>query len=180
MGWIELNRVGWEETVFAFKLCIYAKRNCLKFFCLLAAHLLQCQSSLCLLAAHFLQCQSSLCLLAAHLLPCRSSLCLLAAHLLQCRSSLCLHPGSRLLLLYTPHKQLQMWTTPMTLYFWQIYPPKPKRAAVSIGLHVNTDKTEYMCFNQTGDISILNASSLKLVDKFTYLWSSVSSTVEIY
>ena len=33
-----------------------------------------------------------------------------------------------------------------------------------------------MCFNQTGDISALNGSSLKLVDKFTYLGSSVSST----
>ena len=33
-----------------------------------------------------------------------------------------------------------------------------------------------MCFNQTGDISTLNGCSLKLVDKFTYLGSSVSST----
>ena len=33
-----------------------------------------------------------------------------------------------------------------------------------------------MCFNQTGDISTLNGSSLKLIDKFTYLGSSVSST----
>ena len=32
-----------------------------------------------------------------------------------------------------------------------------------------------MCFNQTGNISTLNNSSLKLVDKFTYLGSSVSS-----
>ena len=32
-----------------------------------------------------------------------------------------------------------------------------------------------MCFNQTGDISTLNGRSLKLVDKFTYLGSSVSS-----
>ena len=45
-----------------------------------------------------------------------------------------------------------------------------------IGLHINAHKTEYMCFNQTGDISTLNGSSLKLVDKFTYLGSSVSST----
>ena len=37
-------------------------------------------------------------------------------------------------------------------------------------------KTEYMCFNQTGDISTLDGSSLKLVDKFTYLGSSVWST----
>ena len=33
-----------------------------------------------------------------------------------------------------------------------------------------------MCFNPTGDISTLNSSSLKLVDKFDYLESSVSST----
>ena len=50
-----------------------------------------------------------------------------------------------------------------------------EEAAAGIGLHVNTDKMEYMCFNQRGDISTLNGSSLKLVDKFTYLGSSVSS-----
>ena len=33
-----------------------------------------------------------------------------------------------------------------------------------------------MCFNQKGDISIRDGTSLKLVDKFTYLGSSVSST----
>ena len=49
-----------------------------------------------------------------------------------------------------------------------------ERAAGGIGLHLNADKTEYMCFNQRGDISTLNGSSLKLVDKFTYLGSSVS------
>ena len=36
--------------------------------------------------------------------------------------------------------------------------------------------TEYMCFNQAGDISTLDGTSLKLVDKFTCLGSSVSST----
>ena len=51
-----------------------------------------------------------------------------------------------------------------------------ERAAAGIGLHINAHKTEYMCFNQTGDISTLNSSSLKLVDKFTLLGSSVSST----
>ena len=35
-----------------------------------------------------------------------------------------------------------------------------------------------MCINQTGDISTLTCSSLKLVDKFTYLGSSDSSTVK--
>ena len=49
-------------------------------------------------------------------------------------------------------------------------------ATEGIGLHVNAHKTEYMCFNQRGDISTQNGSSLKLVNKFTYLGSSVSST----
>ena len=35
---------------------------------------------------------------------------------------------------------------------------------------------EYMCFNQRGDISKLKSGLLKLVDYFTYLRSSVSST----
>ena len=43
-----------------------------------------------------------------------------------------------------------------------------ERAAASIGLHVNAHKTEFMCFNQKGDISTLDGTSLKLVDKFTY------------
>ena len=33
-----------------------------------------------------------------------------------------------------------------------------------------------MCYNQTGDISTLDGTPLKLVDKFTYLGSSVAST----
>ena len=45
-----------------------------------------------------------------------------------------------------------------------------ERSAAGIGLHANAHKTEYMCFNQAG------GTSLKLVDKFTYLESSVSST----
>ena len=49
-------------------------------------------------------------------------------------------------------------------------------AAAGIGLHVNAHKTEYICFNQTGNISTQGNSYLKLVDKFTYLGSSVSST----
>ena len=46
-------------------------------------------------------------------------------------------------------------------------------AAASIGLHVNAHKTECMCFNQTGDIFTLDGTSLKLVDKFTCIGSSV-------
>ena len=50
-----------------------------------------------------------------------------------------------------------------------------ERAAAGICLHVNAHKTEYMCYNQTGDITTLDGTSLKLVDKFTYLGNSVSS-----
>ena len=45
-----------------------------------------------------------------------------------------------------------------------------------IGLYVNAHKTEYMCYNQTGDISTQDGTPLKLVDKFAYLGSSVAST----
>ena len=48
--------------------------------------------------------------------------------------------------------------------------------AAGIGLYVNAHKTEYKCFNQTDDISTLDGTSLKLIDKFTFLGSSVSST----
>ena len=51
-----------------------------------------------------------------------------------------------------------------------------ERAAAGIGLHVNAHKTEYMCYKQTGDITTLDRASLKQVDKFTYLGSSISST----
>ena len=49
-------------------------------------------------------------------------------------------------------------------------------AAAGTGFHVNAHKTEYMSYNKTGVISTLGGTSLKLVDKFTYLGSSVSST----
>ena len=51
-----------------------------------------------------------------------------------------------------------------------------ERAGASIGLYVNAHKTEYMCYNQTGDISTLKGTPLKLVDKFTYLGRSVELT----
>ena len=51
-----------------------------------------------------------------------------------------------------------------------------ERAAAGIGLYVNAHKTEYMCYNQMGDISTLEGTPLKLVDKLTYLGSSVEST----
>ena len=51
-----------------------------------------------------------------------------------------------------------------------------ERAAAGIGLLVNAHKTEYMCYNHTGDITTQDGPPLKQVDKFAYLGSSVSST----
>ena len=51
-----------------------------------------------------------------------------------------------------------------------------EQAAGGIGFHLNAHKTEYMCFNLRGDIYILRGGPLKLVDRFTYLESNVSST----
>ena len=65
-----------------------------------------------------------------------------------------------------------------TFFVWafKIVVDSWKFSMLGIGLHVNAHKTEYMCYNQTGDISTLDGASLKLVDKFTYVGSSVSST----
>ena len=82
----------------------------------------------------------------------------------------------------TPQKQLQTPTSPMTAILAnaparaETLLHSQERAATGIGLHGNAYKTECMCFNQTCDMSTLNGSSLELVDKFTYLGSSVSST----
>ena len=51
-----------------------------------------------------------------------------------------------------------------------------ERAAGSISIHVNADKTECTCFIQTSHIFTLKSGPLKLANKFTYLGSSVSST----
>ena len=53
-----------------------------------------------------------------------------------------------------------------------------EQAAGSIGLHLNAERTEYICFdqNQKVDISALKGRSLKLIDNFTNLGRSLSST----
>ena len=47
-----------------------------------------------------------------------------------------------------------------------------------IDLHVNPDKTKFMCFNQDGAISSLNGKFLKPLDQFIYL--SVYIYIYIY
>ena len=54
-----------------------------------------------------------------------------------------------------------------------------ERAACSIRLHVNTNDSEYTCFNQNGNISTLKGEPLKLMNKFTCLGSSVSTEKDI-
>ena len=83
----------------------------------------------------------------------------------------------------TPQKQLPTPTTPIGMVILANTPNQAEtllhsleQATAGIGLHVNAHKTEYMCYNQTGDISTLDGTPLKQVDKFPYLWSSVSST----
>ena len=53
-----------------------------------------------------------------------------------------------------------------------------EKAAGGISLHISAGKREYPSFNknQKGDISTLKSGSLKLVDKFTFLRSTVSSS----
>ena len=63
-----------------------------------------------------------------------------------------------------------------------------EQVATGIGLSVNAHKTEYMCYNQTGDISTLEGTPLKLVDTFTYLgsinrkgyWHEVNESMDSY
>ena len=51
-----------------------------------------------------------------------------------------------------------------------------EQAAGGIGLSLNADEMEYMCYNQKAEISSLNDGALKLVDMFTYFGSNVSSS----
>ena len=54
-----------------------------------------------------------------------------------------------------------------------------ERATADIGLHVNAHKTEYMCFNQTGDISTLNSCTLKLADILNITYTSKHNNTQI-
>ena len=50
------------------------------------------------------------------------------------------------------------------------------QAARGIVLYTNINKTEFVYFKQNGAISTLSGWPLKLVDKFTYHGSNISST----
>ena len=54
-----------------------------------------------------------------------------------------------------------------------------KQAAGDIGCYMNEHKTKKICFNKKWDLSTLNGRSLTLVDKFTYLGSSILFTENV-
>ena len=60
--------------------------------------------------------------------------------------------------------------TPIQAEFWL------QQAVRAIDLFMNSDKTEFMPFNQDHSISSLNAKPQILVDQFIYLGSNISST----
>ena len=55
-------------------------------------------------------------------------------------------------------------------------PHRLEQIARVIDLYVNSDKTEFMCFNHDDIISSLNSKPMKLTDQFLFLGSNISST----
>ena len=53
---------------------------------------------------------------------------------------------------------------------------KLEKAAREIGLNVNSDKTEYMAFKQTGEITSLSGKKINRVEEFIYLGINISSS----
>ena len=82
----------------------------------------------------------------------------------------------------TPQKQSPTPTTLMTWRYWRIRLIKQRHYCIvwnepllglaSMSMHTKLN----ICYNQTGNIATLEWASLKLVEKFTDLGSSVSST----
>lgn len=50
-------------------------------------------------------------------------------------------------------------------------------AAAQTGVYISANKTEYVCYNQNGEIKIIKGKALNKVENFTYLGSNISSTV---
>lgn len=51
-----------------------------------------------------------------------------------------------------------------------------EKAAREIGLYINSDKTEFISFNQKGEIRSLDDKPIKAVEEFIYLGSNIQST----
>ena len=52
----------------------------------------------------------------------------------------------------------------------------PEQVVRGIGLHVNADKTSFMCFTQKRAIFTLSWKTLKLTDQFSYRCNNISPT----
>ena len=52
-------------------------------------------------------------------------------------------------------------------------------ASKEVGLYLNAKKTEYMCFNQDGDIKTLDGEQIQKVTQFTYLGSNTNTEKDI-
>ena len=53
-----------------------------------------------------------------------------------------------------------------------------ERATGGRDLHDNADNSEYVCFNQSGDVITLKNAPLKHVDKFTYQGISAEEDID--
>ena len=77
-----------------------------------------------------------------------------------------------------------MQTIQMTSFFSLTTPAQAESPPYSTGagskrlyeLYVNSDKTEFVCFNQDNAISFSNDRPLKLISLFIYISSKITST----
>ena len=51
-----------------------------------------------------------------------------------------------------------------------------EEAASEIGLYINAGKTEFICYNEEGEIKLRNGTNIKPVKEFVYLGSNIQST----
>ena len=51
-----------------------------------------------------------------------------------------------------------------------------EQTASGISLYMNSNKTEFICFNKDSVVFSLNSKPLNIVDQFIYLSSNISST----
>ena len=51
-----------------------------------------------------------------------------------------------------------------------------ENAALEIGLVVNASKTQYICYNQQGELKSIDGKDIKEVKEFNYLGSNITST----
>ena len=54
-----------------------------------------------------------------------------------------------------------------------------EQAGGGIGLHMNANKAEFICFKQKRAIATESGKHVKLVDQFIYLCSNISSAITI-